>query len=81
MKRFWLGLGIALAMTACSNQQTASENSADSVRTTAIANIVAAIPSPTPSSTPTAATDPDNAAATASQSDLSNMVSNLQSQD
>ena len=79
MKRFWLGLGIALATTACSNQQTASENSADSVRTTAIANIVAAIPSPTP--TPTGASDPDNAAATASQSDLSNMVSNLQSQD
>jgi hypothetical protein len=79
MKRFWLGLGIALATTACSSQQTASENSADSVRTTAIANIVAAIPSPTP--TPSGASDPDNAAATASQSDLSNMVSNLQSQD
>jgi hypothetical protein len=77
MKRLWLGLGIALATTACSNQQTASENSAESIRTTAMANIVAAIPTPTPTATP----EPGNAAALEPGSDLSNMVSNLQSQD
>ena len=77
MKRLWLGLGIALAMTACSNQQTASENSAESIRTTAMANIVAAIPTPTPTATP----DPGNTAALEPGADLSNMVSNLQSED
>lgn len=77
MKRLWLGLGVALATTACSNQQTASENSADSVRTTAIANIVAAIPSPTPTATPEAG----NLATPASESDVSNMVSNIQTED
>jgi len=79
MKRLWLGLGIALATTACSNQQTASENSAESIRTTAMANIVAAIPTPTP--TPTATPEPGNAADLEAGADLSNMVSNLQSSD
>jgi len=77
MKRLWLGIGIALAMTACSNQQTASENSAESIRTTAIANIVAAIPTPTPTATP----ESGNLATPQSSSDLSNMASNLQSQE
>jgi hypothetical protein len=76
MKRLWLGLGIALAMTACSARQTASENSAESIRTTAMANIVAAIPTPTPTATP----EPGNAADVAG-GDLSNMASNLQSPD
>jgi hypothetical protein len=77
MKRLWLGLGIALATTACSKPQTASENSAESIRTTAMANIVAAIPTPTPTATP----EPGNAAALEAGSNLSDMVSNLQSQD
>jgi hypothetical protein len=77
MKLLLLGLGLALATTACSSQQTASENSAESIRTTAMANIVAAIPTPMP----TATADPGNMATPESQSDLSNMVSNLQSQD
>ena len=77
MKRLWLGLGIALATTACSSQQTASENSAESIRTTAMANIVAAIPTPTPTATP----EPGNLAAPTSESDMSNMVSNIQTED
>jgi len=77
MKRLWLGLGIALATAACSKPQTASENSAESIRTTAMANIVAAIPTPTPSATP----EPGNAAELEAGSNLSDMVSNLQSQD
>lgn len=77
MKRWWVGLGIALAVTACSKQQTASENSAESIRTTAMANIVAAIPTPAPTATAPAG----NETLPSSESDLSNMVSNLQSQD
>jgi len=77
MKRLWLGLGIALATTACSKQQTASVNSAESIETTAMANIVATVPTPTPSATP----ESGSATTAAEQSDLSNMVSNVTTED
>ncbi|MDH7971405.1 hypothetical protein QH494_04360 [Sphingomonas sp. AR_OL41] len=80
MKRLVMGLGIVLAATGCSSQQTASANSEETIRTTAIANIVAAMPNqtPTPVANETAATGPENGAA---PSDLSNMVSNITTQD
>jgi hypothetical protein len=72
----------AIAATGCSNHQTASANSEDTIQTTAIANIVAAMPTPTPTPTPGAnaagEAGPENGAA---PSDLSNMVSNITSQD
>ena len=80
MKRLVIGLGIVLAATGCSSQQTASANSEETIRTTAIANIVAAMPNqaPTPGGNATIAAEPENGAA---PSDLSNMVSNLTTQD
>ncbi|CAN5634579.1 hypothetical protein BH10PSE14_BH10PSE14_22950 [soil metagenome] len=80
MKRLWIGFGIALAATGCSSQQTASANSEDTIQTTAIANIVAAMPTPTPTPDANAAIEagPENGAG---PSDLSNMVSNITSQD
>lgn len=82
MKRLWIGLGIVLAATGCSSHQTASANSDDAIQTTAIANIVAAIPTPTPTPTPdgnaAAEAGPGDGAA---PGDLSNMVTNITSRD
>lgn len=80
MKRLWIGFGIVLAATGCSSHQTASANSDDAIQTTAIANIVAAIPTPTPTPDANAAAEagPGDGAA---PGDLSNMVTNITSQD
>jgi hypothetical protein len=80
MKRLWIGFGIALATTGCSSHQTASANSDETIQTTAIANIVAAMPTPvpTPDANATADAGPEDGAA---PSDLSNMVTNITSQD
>ena len=72
MKRIWLGLAVVVAVTGCSKQQTASENNDDSIRTTAMANIVAVVPTPTPTATP----EPGAAANPEASSDLSNLASN-----
>lgn len=48
----WAGAGL-LALAACSGSaDPVGENSAGSIKTTAVGNVVAAIPSPTPTSTP-----------------------------
>ncbi len=80
MKRLVMGLGIVLAASGCSSQQTASANSEETIRTTAIANIVAAMPNqtPTPVGNEATAAGPENGAA---PSDLSNMVTNLTTQE
>jgi len=66
MKRMLL-VGAILAVSGCGGSPAAvGQNSADSITTTAVGNVVAAVPSPTPtpSSTPTEnAAAPDNAAA------------------
>lgn len=78
MKRLWIGFGIALAATGCSSHQTASANSDDAIQTTAVANIVAAVPTPTPEANAAAEAGPIDSAA---PSDVSNMVTNITSQD
>ena len=84
MKRVLIGFGAAVAIigavTGCSSQQTASANSEESIRTTSIAEIVAAIPTATPTvaSNAQAEAEPANGAA---PSDLSNMVTNMSSQE
>jgi hypothetical protein len=54
-RTIWAGTSL-LVLAACSGGSDAvGENSAGSIRTTAVGNVVATIPSPTPS--PTATTD------------------------
>jgi len=63
MKRMLL-VGVILAMLAgCGGSPTAvGQNSADSITTTAVGNVVATVPSPTPTPTENAAAAPDNEA-------------------
>jgi len=67
MKRVLL-VGVILTMlSGCGGSPAAvGQNSADSITTTAVGNVVATVPSPTPTPTPTenaAAATPDNVAA------------------
>jgi len=63
MKRVLL-VGVILTMlSGCSGSPTAvGQNSADSITTTAVGNVVATVPSPTPTPTENAAAAPDNVA-------------------
>jgi len=67
MKRMLLVGAILAALSGCGGSPAAvGQNSADSITTTAVGNVVASVPSPapTPTSTPTEnAAAPDNAAA------------------
>ncbi len=61
MKRILVLAGL-IALAGCgSSPEAVGENSADSIKTTAVGNVVATIPSPTP--TPTTTEPEDNAAA------------------
>jgi hypothetical protein len=66
MKRVLLVGVILTVLAGCGGSPAAvGQNSADSITTTAVGNVVAAVPSPTPTPTPTenaAAAAPDNAA-------------------
>lgn len=56
MKRVLLLGAILAALSACGGSQTAvGQNSADSITTTAVGNVVATVPSPTPTSVENAA--------------------------
>ena len=70
MKRLWIGLGIVLAATGCSSHQTASANSDDAIQTTAIANIVAAVPTPAPDANAAAEAGPGDGAAPSAPSNI-----------
>ena len=63
MKRVLL-VGVILSMLAgCGGSPAAvGQNSADSITTTAVGNVVATVPSPTPTPTENAAAAPDNEA-------------------
>ena len=63
MKRVLL-VGVILTMlSGCGGSPTAvGQNSADSITTTAVGNVVATVPSPTPTPTENAAAAPDNVA-------------------
>ena len=63
MKRMLL-VGVILTMlSGCGGSPTAvGQNSADSITTTAVGNVVATVPSPTPTPTENAAAAPDNVA-------------------
>jgi len=61
MKRL-LGVGLALLAGCSGTSGPVGENSADSITTTAVGNVVAAQPPPTPSPTETAAPADDNGA-------------------
>lgn len=64
MKRVLLTGAIMAALSGCGGSQTAvGQNSADSITTTAVGNVVATVPSPTPTATENAAAAaPDNGA-------------------
>jgi len=65
MKRVLLVGAILAALSGCGGSQTAvGQNSADSITTTAVGNVVATVPSPTPTPVENAAAAaPDNVAA------------------
>ncbi len=65
MKRVLLVGAILAALSGCGGSQTAvGQNSADSITTTAVGNVVATVPSPTPTTVENAAAAaPDNVAA------------------
>ena len=65
MKRVLLVGAILAALSGCGGSQTAvGPNSADSITTTAVGNVVATVPSPTPTPVENAAAAaPDNVAA------------------
>lgn len=65
MKRVLLVGAILAALSGCGGSQTAvGQNSADSITTTAVGNVVATVPSPTPTpvENAAAAAAPDNGA-------------------
>lgn len=65
MKRVLLVGAILAALSGCGGSQTAvGQNSADSITTTAVGNVVATVPSPTPTpvENAAAAAPPDNGA-------------------
>ena len=64
MKRVLLLGAILAALSGCGGSQTAvGQNSADSITTTAVGNVVATVPSPTPTPVENAAAAADNVAA------------------
>jgi hypothetical protein len=63
MKRMVLVGAVLIVLAGCGGSPApVGENSADSITTTAVGNVVAAVPSPTP--TPSETATPDNMAAT-----------------
>ncbi|WP_066588969.1 hypothetical protein [Sphingomonas pruni] len=64
MKRVLLLGAILAALSGCGGSQTAvGQNSADSITTTAVGNVVATVPSPTPTPVENAAAAADNVGA------------------
>jgi len=63
MKRVLLVGAILTGLSGCGGSPAAvGQNSADSITTTAVGNVVATVPSPTPTPTENAAAAPDNVA-------------------
>ncbi len=70
MKRIVVLAGLIMLAGCGGSPQAVGENSADSIRTTAVGNVVSTIPSPTP--TPETTAPEDNAAAPASDLPVAN---------